>query len=271
MLYMICPGIITFMVESKSSSKMYVSETAIVTLVPRIPTVHSKSASFGNDASFVQVPTSILVHLVFYCLRCDLLICRNLPMSETLNRCDDRMPVQSSVNPKPPQSTPPPPPPHHHFQRSVAGCLLHLHLTEICFQKPPQSTPLPPPSHCHKSPHHTSTSSTEICFLYGFFKTGSLKIGSTTLEQRNLIEPHTAPQHATANIKHTHRLFELIIEHVHDRIFRRGVLYHCLRVQLRFKVVGWGADGVIVGEAKSQEEGLKELAEFTKSLKAALL
>ncbi|KAJ9543322.1 hypothetical protein OSB04_023029 [Centaurea solstitialis] len=45
------------------------------------------------------------------------------------------------------------------------------------------------------------------------------------------------------------------------------------------QVVGWGADGVIVGsamvkilgEAKSQEEGLKELAEFTKSLKAALL
>ncbi|KAI3668087.1 hypothetical protein L6452_43162 [Arctium lappa] len=45
------------------------------------------------------------------------------------------------------------------------------------------------------------------------------------------------------------------------------------------QVVGWGADGVIVGsaivkilgEAKSPEEGLKELAEFTKSLKAALL
>ncbi|KVI03885.1 hypothetical protein Ccrd_017804 [Cynara cardunculus var. scolymus] len=46
-----------------------------------------------------------------------------------------------------------------------------------------------------------------------------------------------------------------------------------------YLVVGWGADGVIVGsaivkilgEAKSPEEGLKELAEFTKSLKAALL
>ncbi|KAI3787791.1 hypothetical protein L2E82_00223 [Cichorium intybus] len=45
------------------------------------------------------------------------------------------------------------------------------------------------------------------------------------------------------------------------------------------QVAGWGADGVIVGsamvkilgDAKSSEEGLKELAEFTKSLKAALL
>lgn len=44
------------------------------------------------------------------------------------------------------------------------------------------------------------------------------------------------------------------------------------------QVAGWGADGVIVGsamvkllaEAKSPEEGLKELATFTKSLKAAL-
>lgn len=44
------------------------------------------------------------------------------------------------------------------------------------------------------------------------------------------------------------------------------------------QVVGWGADGVIVGsamvkvlnEAKSPEEGLKELEVFTKSLKAAL-
>ncbi|MCL7025725.1 hypothetical protein MKW94_019007 [Papaver nudicaule] len=43
-------------------------------------------------------------------------------------------------------------------------------------------------------------------------------------------------------------------------------------------VAGWGADGVIVGsamvkilgEAKSPEEGLKELEAFTKSLKAAL-
>ena len=45
-----------------------------------------------------------------------------------------------------------------------------------------------------------------------------------------------------------------------------------------FQVAGWGADGVIVGsamvrilvEAKSPEEGLKELESFTKSLKAAL-
>ncbi|KAL9243031.1 hypothetical protein vseg_016971 [Gypsophila vaccaria] len=44
-------------------------------------------------------------------------------------------------------------------------------------------------------------------------------------------------------------------------------------------VAGWGADGVIVGsaivkilaEAKTPEEGLKELEKFTKSLKAALL
>ncbi|WCJ38391.1 tryptophan synthase alpha chain [Euphorbia peplus] len=44
-------------------------------------------------------------------------------------------------------------------------------------------------------------------------------------------------------------------------------------------VAGWGADGVIVGsamvkilgEASSPEEGLKELATFTKSLKAALI
>ncbi|XP_065861041.1 tryptophan synthase alpha chain [Euphorbia lathyris] len=44
-------------------------------------------------------------------------------------------------------------------------------------------------------------------------------------------------------------------------------------------VAGWGADGVIVGsamvkllgEASSPEEGLKELANFTKSLKSALL
>lgn len=41
----------------------------------------------------------------------------------------------------------------------------------------------------------------------------------------------------------------------------------------------WGADGVIVGsamvkvlgDAKSPEEGLKKLEEFTKSLKSALL
>ncbi|RVW54704.1 Tryptophan synthase alpha chain [Vitis vinifera] len=45
------------------------------------------------------------------------------------------------------------------------------------------------------------------------------------------------------------------------------------------QVVAWGADGVIVGsamvkvlgEAKSPEEGLKELETFTKSLKSALL
>ncbi|KAL2535720.1 Tryptophan synthase alpha chain [Forsythia ovata] len=45
------------------------------------------------------------------------------------------------------------------------------------------------------------------------------------------------------------------------------------------QVAGWGADGVIVGsamvkllgEAKSPEEGLKELENFTKSLKTALL
>ncbi|KAL0419828.1 UNVERIFIED_CONTAM: Tryptophan synthase alpha chain, chloroplastic [Sesamum radiatum] len=45
------------------------------------------------------------------------------------------------------------------------------------------------------------------------------------------------------------------------------------------QVASWGADGVIVGsamvrilgEAKSPEEGLKELATFTKSLKSALL
>ncbi|RWW83227.1 hypothetical protein BHE74_00008270 [Ensete ventricosum] len=44
------------------------------------------------------------------------------------------------------------------------------------------------------------------------------------------------------------------------------------------EVAGWGADGVIVGsamvkllgEAKSPEEGLKELEAFTRSLKAAL-
>ncbi|RRT81564.1 hypothetical protein B296_00001906 [Ensete ventricosum] len=44
------------------------------------------------------------------------------------------------------------------------------------------------------------------------------------------------------------------------------------------QVAGWGADGVIVGsamvkllgEAKSPEEGLKELEAFTRSLKAAL-
>ncbi|CAK9143780.1 unnamed protein product [Ilex paraguariensis] len=44
------------------------------------------------------------------------------------------------------------------------------------------------------------------------------------------------------------------------------------------QVAGWGADGVIVGsamvkllgEAKSPQEGLKELESFTKSLKAAL-
>ena len=46
----------------------------------------------------------------------------------------------------------------------------------------------------------------------------------------------------------------------------------------RFQVADWGADGVIVGsamvrilgEAKSPEEGLKELEVFTKSLKSAL-
>lgn len=46
----------------------------------------------------------------------------------------------------------------------------------------------------------------------------------------------------------------------------------------QFQVAGWGADGVIVGsamvrilgDARSPEEGLKELEEFTKSLKAAL-
>lgn len=45
-----------------------------------------------------------------------------------------------------------------------------------------------------------------------------------------------------------------------------------------FQVAGWGADGVIVGsamvkllgEAKSPEEGLKELEAFARSLKAAL-
>lgn len=45
------------------------------------------------------------------------------------------------------------------------------------------------------------------------------------------------------------------------------------------QVAGWGADGVIVGsamvkilaDAKSSKEGLQELAEFTKSLKSALL
>lgn len=43
-------------------------------------------------------------------------------------------------------------------------------------------------------------------------------------------------------------------------------------------MAGWGADGVIVGsaivkllgEAKSSEDGLKELENFTRSLKAAL-
>lgn len=46
-----------------------------------------------------------------------------------------------------------------------------------------------------------------------------------------------------------------------------------------FQVASWGADGAIVGsamvrilgEAKSPEEGLKELEVFTKSLKSALL
>lgn len=45
------------------------------------------------------------------------------------------------------------------------------------------------------------------------------------------------------------------------------------------QVAEWGADGVIIGsamvkvlgEAKSPEEGLKELEIFTKSLKSALL
>lgn len=45
------------------------------------------------------------------------------------------------------------------------------------------------------------------------------------------------------------------------------------------QVAGWGADGVIVGsaivkllgEARTPEEGLKELEIFTKSLKSALL
>ncbi|GJT46518.1 tryptophan synthase alpha chain [Tanacetum coccineum] len=45
------------------------------------------------------------------------------------------------------------------------------------------------------------------------------------------------------------------------------------------QVAGWGADGVtvgsalvrILGDAKSPEEGLKELEKFTKSLKSALL
>lgn len=46
-----------------------------------------------------------------------------------------------------------------------------------------------------------------------------------------------------------------------------------------FQVADWGADGVIVGsamvkilgEAKSPEEGIKELEMFAKSLKSALL
>lgn len=45
------------------------------------------------------------------------------------------------------------------------------------------------------------------------------------------------------------------------------------------QVAGWGADGVIIGsaivkvlgEAKSPEEGLKELEIFVKSLKSALV
>lgn len=48
---------------------------------------------------------------------------------------------------------------------------------------------------------------------------------------------------------------------------------------LATQVVGWGADGVIVGsaivkllgEAKSPEEGLRELEIYAKSLKSALL
>lgn len=44
------------------------------------------------------------------------------------------------------------------------------------------------------------------------------------------------------------------------------------------QIAGWGADGVIVGsamvkllgEAKSPQDGLKELENFTKSLKSAL-
>lgn len=51
-----------------------------------------------------------------------------------------------------------------------------------------------------------------------------------------------------------------------------------LFIILNLQVAGWGADGVIVGsaivkllgEAKSPEEGLKELEIFTKSLKDAL-
>ena len=51
------------------------------------------------------------------------------------------------------------------------------------------------------------------------------------------------------------------------------------RHYLFYQVAGWGADGVIIGsaivkllgEAKSPEEGLKELEIFVKSLKSALV
>ena len=66
-----------------------------------------------------------------------------------------------------------------------------------------------------------------------------------------------------AAIEAKNALWSLLIEH--------GL---CL-----LQVVAWGADGVIVGsamvkllgEAKSPEEGLKELETLTKSLKSALL
>lgn len=52
-----------------------------------------------------------------------------------------------------------------------------------------------------------------------------------------------------------------------------------LKHEMFLQVAEWGADSVIVrsamvkllGEAKSPEEGLKELEIFTKSLKSALL
>lgn len=52
-----------------------------------------------------------------------------------------------------------------------------------------------------------------------------------------------------------------------------------LKYEMLLQVAEWGADGVIIGsamvkvlgEAKSPEEGLKELEVFTKSLKSALL
>lgn len=63
-------------------------------------------------------------------------------------------------------------------------------------------------------------------------------------------------------------------------VMRIKISLHCLAGHyLFYQVAGWGADGVIIGsaivkllgEAKSPEEGLKELEIFVKSLKSALV